>query len=290
MSTLQLHTFAAPCADDLGNARFAQHLGQSGLGWRLSMHQRHPFDPAGPGGLTHEVEQISLVGMGGESTQGPDPCVYVALDTEDADGTAAFDEAPSQGVLRHESYDHHRILGLGQCAGKVVYNPPPLAHSRACDDDTTLFAGLEILGSGNVGDVAQAGRGEGVIALEDPLAHVGCEILGMELVDLGDGDRERTVDVDGNVGHASALVQTFECEEDLLRTLEGPIGVLSVAGMYRSGKSYLLNRVLLNRSRGFDVGHTINACTKVSVYLGSELLRRVPAEIDRVRQSTCCRP
>ena len=75
-----------------------------------------------------------------------------------------------------------------------------------------------------------------------------------------------------------------------MRTLEGPIGVLSVAGMYRSGKSYLLNRVLLNRSRGFDVGHTINACTKVSVYLGSESLRRVPAEIDRERQSTCCRP
>jgi len=49
-----------------------------------------------------------------------------------------------------------------------------------------------------------------------------------------------------------------------LKKLSGPIGVLSVAGMYRSGKSYLLNRVLLNRSRGFDVGHTINACTKVS--------------------------
>ena len=49
-----------------------------------------------------------------------------------------------------------------------------------------------------------------------------------------------------------------------MKSLEGPIGVLSVAGMYRSGKSYLLNRVLLNQARGFDVGHTINACTKVS--------------------------
>lgn len=59
----------------------------------------------------------------------------------------------------------------------------------------------------------------------------------------------------------------FEINEETreyLKTLPGPIGVLSVAGMYRSGKSYLLNRVLLNRSRGFDVGHTINACTKVS--------------------------
>ena len=59
----------------------------------------------------------------------------------------------------------------------------------------------------------------------------------------------------------------FEINEETreyLKRLQGPIGVISVAGMYRSGKSYLLNRVPLNQSRGFDVGHTINACTKVS--------------------------
>ena len=59
----------------------------------------------------------------------------------------------------------------------------------------------------------------------------------------------------------------FEINEetrDFLRKLEGPIGVISVAGMYRTGKSYLLNRMLLNQSKGFDVGPTINACTKVS--------------------------
>jgi len=57
----------------------------------------------------------------------------------------------------------------------------------------------------------------------------------------------------------------FEINEDtltFLRELNMPIGVISVAGMYRTGKSYLLNRVLLNQSRGFDVGPTINACTK----------------------------
>ena len=65
----------------------------------------------------------------------------------------------------------------------------------------------------------------------------------------------------------SCLCVEFEINEEAreyLKRLEGPIGVISVAGMYRSGKSYLLNRVLLNQSRGFDVGHTINACTKVS--------------------------
>lgn len=60
----------------------------------------------------------------------------------------------------------------------------------------------------------------------------------------------------------------FEINEevqDMLRELQGPIGVISVAGMYRTGKSYLLNRMLLNRSGGFGVGPTINPCTKVRI-------------------------
>lgn len=44
--------------------------------------------------------------------------------------------------------------------------------------------------------------------------------------------------------------------------MPGPIGVVSVAGLYRTGKSYLLNQMLLNRSSGFGVGPTINPCTK----------------------------
>ena len=46
---------------------------------------------------------------------------------------------------------------------------------------------------------------------------------------------------------------------------KGPIAVVSVVGMYRTGKSYLLNRVLLNlnaEESGFGVGPTINPCTK----------------------------
>jgi len=35
-----------------------------------------------------------------------------------------------------------------------------------------------------------------------------------------------------------------------------------VAGLYRTGKSYLLNRVILDRRGGFGVGPTVNAHTK----------------------------
>lgn len=48
----------------------------------------------------------------------------------------------------------------------------------------------------------------------------------------------------------------------ILKTVPPPIGVIGVAGMYRTGKSYLLNRMILNRSDGFGVGPTVNPCTK----------------------------
>lgn len=48
-----------------------------------------------------------------------------------------------------------------------------------------------------------------------------------------------------------------------LNSIDKPIAIISVAGMYRTGKSYLLNRVVLSRQEGgFGVGNTINPCTK----------------------------
>ena len=49
---------------------------------------------------------------------------------------------------------------------------------------------------------------------------------------------------------------------EFLREVEAPMAVIGVAGAYRSGKSYLLNKIVLNTSKGFDIGSTINACTK----------------------------
>ncbi len=39
--------------------------------------------------------------------------------------------------------------------------------------------------------------------------------------------------------------------------------MIAVAGKYRTGKSYLLNRIILEQTKaGFGVGPTINPCTK----------------------------
>ncbi|RLN66335.1 hypothetical protein BBJ29_002597 [Phytophthora kernoviae] len=49
-----------------------------------------------------------------------------------------------------------------------------------------------------------------------------------------------------------------------LQQIRGDIAVVAIAGLYRTGKSYLLN-LLLGRDRAeemFDVGATVNACTK----------------------------
>ena len=55
--------------------------------------------------------------------------------------------------------------------------------------------------------------------------------------------------------------------ETFLRTLSPSrkLGIVSVVGKYRTGKSFFVNRVLLDKSGvncGFTVGPTINPCTK----------------------------
>ena len=40
------------------------------------------------------------------------------------------------------------------------------------------------------------------------------------------------------------------------------MAIISVAGVYRTGKSFLLNTMLLNIKKGFAVGPTINPQTK----------------------------
>ena len=51
---------------------------------------------------------------------------------------------------------------------------------------------------------------------------------------------------------------------EFLESLESEtFGTLSIVGKYRTGKSYLVNSVLLNNARAFEVGPTINPCTKV---------------------------
>jgi hypothetical protein len=54
--------------------------------------------------------------------------------------------------------------------------------------------------------------------------------------------------------------------KELLRNVKDRVGIIAVAGKYRTGKSFLLNRILLDKkdNSGFGVGPTINPCTKVN--------------------------
>ena len=60
----------------------------------------------------------------------------------------------------------------------------------------------------------------------------------------------------------SGLFQVSSEALDFLRSVKKPIAVISIAGAYRSGKSFLMNRLLLNRFSGFQTAPTIQACTK----------------------------
>ena len=48
---------------------------------------------------------------------------------------------------------------------------------------------------------------------------------------------------------------------NFLNAIEGKISVVTITGLYRLGKSFLLNQ-LIEKPNGFKVGHTMNAETK----------------------------
>lgn len=52
---------------------------------------------------------------------------------------------------------------------------------------------------------------------------------------------------------------------ELLENIGSPLAVVAIAGLWRTGKSYLLNHfsgAAEKRDGGFQVGATVNACTK----------------------------
>ena len=61
------------------------------------------------------------------------------------------------------------------------------------------------------------------------------------------------------------------------------IGIISLVGKYRTGKSFLLNRVLLNKQQnsGFGVGPTFRPCTK-GIWIWSEPIM--------ISNSSCLKP
>ena len=63
-----------------------------------------------------------------------------------------------------------------------------------------------------------------------------------------------TVDGDSNFRVNETAIRFLE-------SIENPVAVVAVAGLYRTGKSFLLNQ-LLKKSGGFQVGPTVNACTR----------------------------
>ena len=48
---------------------------------------------------------------------------------------------------------------------------------------------------------------------------------------------------------------------NIIKNIQGPVSVIAVAGLYRTGKSYLLNRIIGTQT-GFEIGPSVNPCTK----------------------------
>ncbi|XP_034887213.1 uncharacterized protein [Populus alba] len=101
------------------------------------------------------------------------------------------------------------------------------------------------------------------------------------LVSFPEKDSNNTIDTEpSNAGRPIKFIYYDESGKfkvhpdavDALMQIKGPIGVVSVCGRAKQGKSFLLNQ-LLGRSTGFQVGSTHQPCTK-GIWIWSEPLKR----------------
>jgi septin family protein len=55
---------------------------------------------------------------------------------------------------------------------------------------------------------------------------------------------------------------------EFLSSIKGKVGVIAICGKYRTGKSYIMNKLFIEQlseeraKQGFQVGPTVNPCTK----------------------------
>nr|CAG4712544.1 unnamed protein product [Naegleria fowleri] len=63
------------------------------------------------------------------------------------------------------------------------------------------------------------------------------------------------------ISHVDGKFQVDKKSVEIISKIKEPIAVLSIAGVYRSGKSFLLNQIL-DRNDGFSISPTVMPCTK----------------------------
>lgn len=94
-------------------------------------------------------------------------------------------------------------------------------------------------------------------------------------------DKNLLVELKGEIiepedeGTASALsgasaLKTVPETLEVLKSINKPIAILSICGPFRTGKSYLLSRIL-GRPGAFKVGHGMDSCTK-GVWMATTVL------------------
>ena len=57
---------------------------------------------------------------------------------------------------------------------------------------------------------------------------------------------------------------------ELLQTIHKPVAVLAICGPYRTGKSYILSR-MIGEPKAFELGSTVDACT-YGIWVGTTVL------------------
>lgn len=195
------------------------------LGIGLAVDDKDAADGFGIEGAREVVGHFAVVSVSGKALYLAHLRLYLAVVSEDANPLQirvlyACTERCGRAVADHEDSSG----GVGDMVCHVVLHAPRLEHARCGDDDAGVGAVVQALRLVDIGDVAQRIEAEWVVVEAQHVLHVGVEFGQIHAEDMGGVDRQGRIDIDGDAGQASVVVELVEYIDYLLRAPDGETG------------------------------------------------------------------
>ena len=195
------------------------------LGIGLAVDDKDAADGFGIEGAREVVGHFAVVSVSGKALYLAHLRLYLAVVSEDANPLQirvlyACTERCGRAVADHEDSSG----GVGDMVCHVVLHAPRLKHARCGDDDAGVGAVVQALRLVDIGDVAQRIEAEWVVVEAQHVLHVGVEFGQIHAEDMGGVDRQGRIDIDGDAGQASVVVELVEYIDYLLRAPDGETG------------------------------------------------------------------
>jgi hypothetical protein len=169
-------------------------------------------------------DEFALVGVAAEVVEDEDSGIEVEHFAEDADLRLVVNELAAEGVGGLIAGDDDEVARVFDSVAEVMEDAAAFGHSAAGDDDEGAGLGVEGFAFVHGADVGEVLEAEGVAAVFGELRGFAIVLVGVLAIDVGDVERERAVNINGDLRELAFGEEFVEEQNDVLGAADGEGG------------------------------------------------------------------